>query len=303
MTWEAAAFAPGHVTAFFEVCDAHPDPARKGSRGAGFSLSLGVVSHVRAEEAEAQEVRVWLDGEPSEASTTARAVRLLLGRTPLRVEVRSEVHLPVGQGFGMSGAGALSAALALAKALRLPKSDAVLAAHRAEVEERTGLGDVVAQVLGGVEVRREPGLAPWGSCERVVGDAELVLAVVGEPLSTRAVLGSEEARQRLQKAGRVAMQQFLQQPTLPSLVRLGRQFCVESGLATEPVLRAIRAVEREGGLASQSMLGHSVFALGSDPARIEEALKPFGETFRCRVDASGARVLTIERAGQGAGAP
>src|SRR5712691_2191279 len=41
MVSESEAFCPGHVTAFFEVVD-DPDPRRKGSRGAGLCLSLGV---------------------------------------------------------------------------------------------------------------------------------------------------------------------------------------------------------------------------------------------------------------------
>lgn len=295
MSPEAAAFAPGHVTAFFEIHDQHPDLVRRGSRGAGFSVDLGVVSHVQAETSDEQRVEVWLDGEPAEAPVTAQAVRNLLGAGRLHVQVRSQVQLPVSQGFGMSGAGALSAALALARALRLPKSDAVIAAHKAEVQHHTGLGDVIAQVQGGLEVRRAPGLPPWGDCQRVMGEAELVLCVLGGPLETRRVLGDAEARERIQKAGRKAMAAFLEQPTLPSLFRLGKQFSVESGLATMDVLKAIRAVELEGGVASQSMLGHSVFAYGGEPGRIEEVLKKHGSTHRVRVEPTGARVLDLKR--------
>lgn len=292
---DAAAFAPGHITAFFEIHDQHPDPVRKGSRGAGLSLDHGVLTHVAAERAEAQRIEVWLDGTPSEAPVTQAAVRNLLGRSAMHVQVRSEVQLPVSQGFGMSAAGALSTALALAKALRLPKSDAVIAAHKADVMLRGGLGDVIAEVQGGLEVRREPGLPPWGYCERILGEAELVLCVLEGPLETRAVLEDEAARKRIQKAGEAAMRAFLAQPTLPNLFRQGRKFSVDSGLATMPVLKAIRAVELEGGLASQSMLGHSVFAYGSDPAKVEAVLQRHGQTWRARIEPTGARVLDVQR--------
>jgi pantoate kinase len=292
---EAAAFAPGHITAFFEIHDGHPDLARRGSRGAGVNLELGVLTHVRAARAPEQRIDVWLDEVPSEAAVTKQAVRNLLGKSALHVEVRSQVQLPVSQGFGMSGAGALSTALALAKALRLPKSDAVIAAHKAEVEQRTGLGDVIAQVQGGIEVRTAPGLPPWGSCGRVMGEAELVLCVLAGPLETRAVLGDAKARERIQKAGKAAMLAFQEKPTLQGLFRVGKQFSVDSGLATLDILKAIRVVELAGGMASQSMLGHSVFAYGSEPGAIEAALKGQGETFRVRIEPTGARVVPLER--------
>jgi pantoate kinase len=291
---EAAAFAPGHVTCFFEIHDAHPDPVRKGSRGAGFSVAQGVVSHVRAEPAEQQRVEVRLDGQPAEAPVTSAAARRLLGPAKLHVRVDSQVQLPVGQGFGMSGAGALSAALALARCLKLPKSDAIVAAHTAEVQQRTGLGDVVAQVQGGIEVRSEPGLPPWGAVQRVVGEAELVLCVLAGPLSTPGVLEDEGRRAAINKAGRACMQRFLEHPNVKNLFRLGKEFSVKSGLASEQVLRAVRACEREGGMATQSMLGHSIVAYG-EPAAMEAALKDHGPCTRSRIEPTGARLVEVRR--------
>lgn len=295
MTQEAAAFAPGHVTAFFEIHDEHPDPTRKGSRGAGFSLDHGVLTHVQVERAEQQDIRVWLDDAPAEAPISAQAVRNLLGKSALRVEVRSQVQLPVSQGFGMSAAGALSTALALAKALRLPKSDAIVAAHKADVMLRGGLGDVVAAVQGGIEVRREPGLPPWGYVERILGEAELVLCILEGPLETRDVLANPEARGRIQKAGKKAMAAFVAQPTLHNLFRTGKQFSIEAGLATMPILKALRAVELEGGMALQSMLGHSVVGYGSDVAAVERVLQRHGKVMRVHIEPTGARVIEVQR--------
>ena len=50
MVYQGEAFCPGHVTAFFEVVE-DPDPRRKGSRGAGLSLSLGVKTMARVRDA------------------------------------------------------------------------------------------------------------------------------------------------------------------------------------------------------------------------------------------------------------
>ncbi|MGQ0535553.1 MAG: pantoate kinase [Methanobacteriota archaeon] len=301
---EAAAFCPGHITGFFSIHDDAPDPERKGSRGAGFSVDLGATSHVALSAAPAPEIHVFIDGEPArDAATTRRAVELLLGRSPVSAKVRTELDLPVSQGFGMSAAGALSAALAVAKAAGLGRSEALRAAHVAEVERRTGLGDVAGAWTGGVEIRRRPGLPPWGAVEKVAADAEIVLCVVGEPVATPRVLSDPVRRKRIRDAGDEALALLLQRPTLPELVRLSADFARRTGLASDAVLDALAAVEGAGGAASMSMLGNSVFALGPRARDIEAVLAPLGDTFVVRIDPGGARLLTIQRDEGPAGPP
>ena len=65
--------------------------------------------------------------------------------------VEHHVEVPLGAGFGTSGAAALSLALALNEALSLglSKIEAAQLAHVAEVECKTGLGTVIAETFGG----------------------------------------------------------------------------------------------------------------------------------------------------------
>jgi len=97
--------------------------------------SLGVKTEVKVRETSSQRIRVFLNGEESKAETTLGTVRKLIGEKRLEVYVLSEVQLPVSQGFGMSGAGALSTAIALNEAakLGLPREEVVGLAHEAEV--------------------------------------------------------------------------------------------------------------------------------------------------------------------------
>ncbi|MGE5379344.1 MAG: pantothenate kinase, partial [Candidatus Saccharibacteria bacterium] len=89
-------------------------------------------------------ITIAINGTRSEAPVTRTAIGLLLGDRPLDVVVETRLQLPVGAGFGMSAAGALSAAFALTKAAARDSSAAFAAAHRAELMNRTGLGDVAA---------------------------------------------------------------------------------------------------------------------------------------------------------------
>ena len=103
MREEATAFVPGHVTGFFS---AHPDddPTKAGSRGAGLTLTDGV--DVTLEPA--TETTVVLDGTEIDVDPVATVLETL--DATARVEANSQ--LPLGAGFGVSGAMALGTALA-----------------------------------------------------------------------------------------------------------------------------------------------------------------------------------------------
>jgi len=150
MASHGEAFAPGHITAFFVGYD-DVNPFRKGSRGAGLCTTLGIHTVARAREDRAQSIEVYINDEPAKAESSERAARLLLGSAQYEVKILQKQQLPVSQGFGMSGAGALSTVLALDEALGLgrKRDDLVGLAHRSDVEGGTGLGDVMPQSVGG----------------------------------------------------------------------------------------------------------------------------------------------------------
>src|SRR3990172_7523284 len=242
MALESSAFCPGHVTAFFEPVE-HADPYKKGSRGAGLSLSLGVKTRVKARLGRKPSVRVYLNREEVPAPTTRWAVERAVAGAAFEVVVQSEVPLPVSQGFGMSAAGALSAVLAVNDALDLALSHprCVAIAHAAEVEARTGLGDVVPASLGGMDLRLEPGAPPHAVVRRITVDADVLLAVLGPAMPTKAVLTDAARMRTIADAGRRCVQEFAKAPSLNELFRLGKRFALETGLAVGKVKDAIEA--------------------------------------------------------------
>jgi len=288
------AFSPGHITGFFEICDGPSDPLRKGSRGAGVNLSLGVLTTVEATDASGQTVDIRLNGEKARADTTRMAVRELIGRRKLRVKVRSDVQLPVGQGLGMSAAGALSTALALTTALKLQHSlhRAGEAAHTAEVLSRTGLGDVSGQVRGGWEIRVRPGFPPYGFVDRMlVSKKKLAICVSGEPVATKRVLGDPAMRRVINRTGRECMVEMLRRPTLDNFFSLSYRFARRTGLASKDSLVLVEEILSNNlGLASVSMIGNSVFAVG-DIAGIRSLMKGRGRVYVCESDQCGATLV------------
>ncbi len=166
----AKAFAPGHISGFFEPVFHLEDLIRTGSRGAGISISLGALSEVIVEESQVSSIEIFINGKKSPAQVTNLALKYIIGNNPLNVVVKTSLDLPIGQGFGMSAAGALSSCFAICKCLGLSSEDALKAAHMAEVQLRTGLGDVISSFFGGLEIRKSPGLPPWGLIEHIPGN-------------------------------------------------------------------------------------------------------------------------------------
>jgi pantoate kinase len=254
----AAAFVPGHVTGFFSPSP-DDDPARAGSRGAGLTLSDGVRVAVRPVDGHGAS-RIALDGE----GLSMAAVETVLEGLGVadRARVVAESDLPLGTGFGVSGAMALGTALAANRAFDRERSANALVtlAHRAEVVAGTGLGDVVAQARGGVPIRLAPGAPVHGRLDAVPDRARVEYLSLGD-LSTTDVLAGDT--DRLAVAGEDALSRLLDRPTLPTLLSESRRFAGETGLVTDRLADVLAAVDDAGGRASMAMLGETVFALGS----------------------------------------
>lgn len=268
---------------------------RSGSRGAGLCVSLGATSEVRMEEGNG-EVIVRINGREERARVTEAAVSNVILQRRVDVYVDTVQDLPSGQGFGMSAAGALSAAHATSEILGLPFRVALRAAHEAELSNRTGLGDVAALSRGGITFRRKEGLPPYGVVDRINAEPDVVLCVIGSPMATAEVLSDPGKRRAVNEMGKDCVKRMALSPTLATLMRLSREFMTRANLATKEVEEAVRAAE-EYGPASMAMLGNSVFSVGH--ARdTDRVLSEIGTTFRCKVDWRGPRLLGSKEQGE-----
>ena len=143
-----SAFSPGSVTCFFSPV-VHESAEKTCSRGVAINLSHGVVAALRP----ATSILTTLNGRPIDLPPVRHVVETL---APEPVALQFETALPLGCGFGVSAACALTAAFAIARRYDLPSSRTELgmAAHVAEVVHRTGYGDVASQLCGGFVYRR-----------------------------------------------------------------------------------------------------------------------------------------------------
>lgn len=271
----ATAFVPGHVTAFFSV-HRTGDPETTGSRGAGLALSDGVRTTVEP----SARTTVHLNGREVDMPPVERVLDALEATASVRIET----PLPIGSGFGVSGGATLGAALAADATFDGGHSDNELihAAHVAEVESDTGLGDVVAQARGGIPIRLEPGGPDAGRLDGLPARPRIEYVAFGE-LSTESVIAGDV--ERLSAAGERALSTLRTGPTLPRLFAAARTFAREADLLTPRVETAIQAVGDAGGEAAMAMLGETVIALG-------DGLTAAGyDPAVCRVDPRGGTLL------------
>jgi pantoate kinase len=255
------AFAPGNISCVFKIIP-HEDPAKMHSLGMGFTVNKGVVVTAFQDS----RFSVLFDGMEIRFPTVAAVVRKLTHH-PVRIEIVSS--LPLGCGFGLSGASALATAYALNALMGLSKPEKELAmiAHVAEVENLTGLGDVCAQYLGGCLVKLTEG-QPLAA-EPLPVPEQPVYYRYFSPIHTEEVLRNEEQKERINRAADKALGDLAELKKLPSVdfnqcIRLSKLFSIDSGLLRDrQVQRVIQQVEGEKGFASMIMLGNAVFSTRS----------------------------------------
>jgi len=261
----AKAYCPGHITGFFEIYDQPEDILRKGSRGAGVSIEKGIITTVSLKPAKQTLIKVSINGIESEAPVTRKVVEqvLKLVNEKFVVMVDHEVEIPIGAGIGASGAGAFSTALALNKALNLGLTYDKVAqiAHIAEIVNKTGLGTVLAQSRGGVEIRVKPGAPGIGHVDLIPVDPDTVV-VCGSlgPIETKKMLSNPEIREKINRIGGRMVDELVKNASIEKLMKLSKRFAAETGLMSEKVKNAVKELEKNGFVnASMAMFGETVF--------------------------------------------
>ena len=246
------AFVPGHVTVFFQPYWGET-PEETGSIGCGVTLSDGVTVTAIPDT----ECTIELNGEV----TDMEPVQYVLESFSNTAKIEIETDLPIGSGFGVSGASALGTALVVNEIAGQGKTEneLVTIAHCAEVEAETGLGDVVAQARGGIPIRMRAGAPQYGEIDGIPGVRRIEYLSFGEVATTDVIRDPD----RFASAGTEALSRLTAAPSVEHLFDIGREFAEETGLLPDSVAPIVEDVVAGGGKATMAMLGETVIALGT----------------------------------------
>ncbi|MCK4897043.1 MAG: GHMP kinase, partial [Candidatus Heimdallarchaeota archaeon] len=147
-----------HISGLFAIYDENIDPLKRGSRGAGFSISRGTTTKVRFSEDNEnhfffnrKEVEANLANISSFVLKHFLELAQLNNQSDFGVSIHHEFEIPISAGYGASASGAISCAFALNDLLKsnLSEQELYQIAHTAEIIEGGGLGDVLALHKGG----------------------------------------------------------------------------------------------------------------------------------------------------------
>ena len=260
MRQTAKAFAPGNISCVFKIYE-HQDPRQMGSYGIGFTINEGVIVETLHCNVSTNKNSIFFNDEEITFPTVEQVIRSL---TKDNIKVHISSLLPLGGGFGLSGASALATAYALNILLDLKKSHQELAmiAHVAEVENKTGLGDVINQYHGGFLIKNklDKDAINRVSTKLALAGTSVYCASFGK-VSTKSVLTNVALREQINTAATIALGKVNDHMTFEDIITISKDFAIQSGLLTDKKTKeTIQSIENSNGKASMIMLGNAVFS-------------------------------------------
>jgi len=307
----AKAFAPAAISSFFEIHNIQDNKPisgleKVGARGGGFGLKKGVHTKVDIQNAEKNNIQVFINSKPApQAKTTQAVVEMLLAQSDGKFDVKvwHEIDVPIGTGFGTSAGGALTAGLTIKKALELPLTYNQIGkiAHVAEIKCGTGLGTVSSLTFaGGCILVVEPGAPGICQIDRIPLTEEEYVIVAGffpSNIINKFIPSDTEKQKIINRCGKKTLEAILAKPTLQNFLDSCWQFSEDAGFATPKVRQLVKLAKDAGAVgAAQNMLGEAVHALVNQKTanRVEEAFKqvlPSENVLVSRIDFQGARLI------------
>ncbi|MCQ5337254.1 MAG: pantoate kinase [Candidatus Methanomethylicia archaeon] len=238
-------YVPAHITGFFRI-HLSKDYLTTGSTGAGICLEAGVITHVDIKKSNKMKIKFLWNNEEKNNSIIHPILGFLVDN-PIEIIIKQKSLLPIGYGYGMSGASTLGLVLAINKALGMPikKEEAYNIAHILEVRRKTGFGDVIAQIVGGFEFRKKPGAPTFGEVIRLPDpNGWLVVTTPVKIMNTNKMINHKI--NKINEYGLICEKEFLNEPTIENFMKISRKFWENLGLIDNEIINIIKIYENLG---------------------------------------------------------
>jgi pantoate kinase len=293
------AFSPGHITGFFEKPEnknQKSDLLFYGSKGAGFSFKKGVTTSVELYKSKNKWYQIYINNSlTNNAEVSKWVVQYYLDKFDFTyyIKINHSIDIPIGYGLGTSGAAALSLSYALNKALEINflKEQAAQIAHIAEIECKTGLGTVISEFYGGLEIRTTFGAPGIGKVTKIELNNYKAVILCISPLSTKQILSNYS--NNANTLGQKMVEQLLLSKDVTSFLRMSHEFADFLGLTKGLCAKPIEELNHFGVDCSTGMFGETIFTLvpPNEISTVTSVLKKFqGTLIVSDIDNRGALV-------------
>jgi pantoate kinase len=300
---EAVAFCPAHITGFFKAHFEESQGATEkfGSMGAGFSIKEGVTTKViiLPRTNQKSKFRISTKGFQSDKTDVSEFVLnefLKLGNfEDVFLDIEHQISIPVGYGLGSSGAVALSLSYALDKVLKtkLDRIEIGKIAHNAEVNCKTGLGDVLASYHGGFEIRVKPGAPGIGEVEKIDAENISIIMICFSPISTNKFI--QEQLSKINGLGGKMVDKLLESKNYDKFQDMSLEFAKYVNVMTPRMEKLIEELSLNGIKSGVALFGETVFSMVPKEfeEKVLEIVKKYseGKIITSQLDVQGARVL------------
>ncbi|MFQ6025150.1 MAG: pantoate kinase [Nitrosopumilaceae archaeon] len=289
------AFCPGHVTGFFKAEIEREKPEYQGSMGAGFSIKEGVTTRVEIIRSDKCDFKIEVNGYRADNTLVSEFVIkefLKLVKNNFFIDVVHEISVPVGYGLGSSGAVALSLSLALNQAMNLglSKTKVGLIAHNAEIQCKTGLGDVLSSFYGGFEIRTKQGAPGIGKLQKINSNRSAII-ICFSPISTKKFMN--EKMDAINGLGEKMVNKLMESKSNSEFLDMSLEFAEYAQMITQKMYAVIHDLHRIGIKCGVALFGETVFTLVSKSmeAKVLRILRKHdGIVLSSEIDNIGARV-------------
>ena len=244
---EVEVWVPHRISGFFQMMNPkekvkRTDLTKIGSRGGGPALTAFGKTKITILNTDEElenipkiNFQVFMNGKENtlKTKTSCSVVNQMIHLLPKTVNLRIEHNfdLPIGAGFGSSGAGALGIAFGLNALfhLNLTPLKAAKFAHIADVECNTGLGTVGGQFAGGLSIMTEPGYPFQYKKIQIPENIEIVLGSWGS-INTKNILTNPNYKKLIHQVGKKTMKKMNEQFSLENYMNVCKFFIEKTDL-------------------------------------------------------------------------
>ena len=304
---KVSVFVPSHITGFFSIYN-NENPLKKGSYGAGILIDKGVNTSIKTLEKQnidlndesngdlnkKKSINITINGKKDNINEiiTLKTIEILEKNLKLKdkkifnqeIAIEHTINVPIRAGFGTSASCALGTAIGFSKLfnLSLSKIEAGQIAHLAELELKSGLGDVLSQTSKGIVIRKSPGAPGIGKTENITHlektDSNInkeklsknekndfsdiyVLSKTFGQIDTASIIQNPIKVKKINEIGLNMQKKIIANPTVQNFIGCSYKFAKKTDLMTDEISSIVEDLKKYTIGTSMGMLGNTVFAL------------------------------------------